>query len=110
MVAIAITLLALDIRAEPTATGELHFSDVGELWKPLLAFALSFFNIANFWRTHHAFFTYINKVDERLLWYNMLWLLFIVLFPFSTSLLSTFWGESVSVFIYNANIGLKKIV
>ncbi len=33
----------------------------------------------------------------------MLWLLFIVLFPFSTSLLSTFWGESVAVFIYSLN-------
>lgn len=103
VVAIAITLLALDIRVEPTVTGELRFSDVGELWKPLLAFALSFFNIANFWRTHHAFFTHINKIDERLLWYNMLWLLFIVLFPFSTSLLSTFWGESVAVFVYSLN-------
>ena len=54
VVAIAITLLALDIRVGPTPTGRLHFSDIAELWKPLLAFVLSFFNIANFWRTHHA--------------------------------------------------------
>lgn len=103
VVAIAITLLALDIRVGPTPTGRLHFSDIGELWKPLLAFVLSFFNIANFWRTHHAFFAHIDKIDERLLWYNMLWLLFIVLFPFSTSLLGTFWGEPVSVFTYSLN-------
>lgn len=103
VVAIAITLLALDIRVEPTSNGTLQFSDVGNLWKPLLAFALSFLNIANFWRTHHAFFIHIDKVDERLLWYNVAWLLFIVLFPFSTSLLSNFWGESVAVFIYSLN-------
>ena len=103
VVALAITLLALDIRMEATATGELHFSDIGNLWIPLAAFGLSFFNIANFWRTHHAFFTYIDTVDERLLWYNRIWLLFIVLFPFSTSLLGAYWGEPVAVFTYSLN-------
>lgn len=103
VVAIAITLLALDIRVEATPIRHLHFADIGNLWAPLAAFALSFFNIANFWRTHHAFFTYIERVDEKLLWYNMLWLLFIVLFPFSTSLLSNFLGDSVAVFMYSLN-------
>ena len=103
VVAIAITLLALDIRVEATPNRHLHFADIGNLWVPLAAFALSFFNIANFWRTHHAFFTYIERVDEKLLWYNMLWLLFIVLFPFSTSLLSNFLGDSVAVFMYSLN-------
>lgn len=103
VVAIAITLLALDISVPSTATGHLHFSDLANLWKPLTAFALSFFNIANFWRTHHAFFAYINRIDERLLWYNLLWLLFIVLFPFSTSLLSSFLDDRVAVFVYSLN-------
>ncbi len=103
VVAIAITLLALNIRVETTATGHLAFSDIFNLWKPLTAFILSFFNIANFWRTHHAFFIHINKVDERLLWYNLLWLLFIILFPFSTSLLSSFLDDTVAVFIYSLN-------
>ena len=67
----------------------------------MLAYALSFFNTANFLRTHHAFFTHIDWVDEKLLWYNMLWLLFIVLFSFSTSLPSFFWGEAV--FVYSLN-------
>jgi len=69
--AIAITLLALDIKIEHTHSGHLLFSDIKDQWKTLAAFFLSFFNIANFWKTHHTFFGHINKIDERLLWFNI---------------------------------------
>ncbi|GHB86897.1 TMEM175 family protein [Persicitalea jodogahamensis] len=103
VVAVSIALLALGIGIKSISSEYWQFSDIGNLFKLLAAFTLSFFNIANFWRTHHACFTHINRVDERLLWYNMLWLFFIVLIPFSTSLLSTFWGETIAATVYSMN-------
>ncbi|HTE33169.1 MAG TPA: TMEM175 family protein [Chryseolinea sp.] len=104
VVAIAITLLALEIKIPPTENGHLTFKDVLKEWRAFAAFFLSFVNIANFWKTHHSFFSHIKKVDEKLLWFNIGWLLFIVLLPFSTSLVSNFFSDSISVIIYSANI------
>ncbi len=103
VVAIAITLLALDIKINQTENGHLHFADIGNQWHVFLAFSLSFFNIANFWKTHHSFFIYIKKIDDRLLWFNLLWLLFIVVLPFSTSLVSNFFFDTAAIFVYSAN-------
>lgn len=104
VVAIAITLLALDIKIEPTASGHLRFSDIYDEWKVFAAFVLSFINIANFWKTHHAFFSHIKQIDERLLWYNILWLFFIVTLPFSTSLVSSYFFDTPAIFLYSLNI------
>ncbi len=109
VVAIAITLLALDIKIEHTKSDHLLFSDIGDQWKHLGAFFLSFFNIANFWKVHHNFFAHIKKIDEKLLWFNILWLLFIVLLPFSTSLVSGYFFDVASIFVYSLNILLIAI-
>lgn len=42
-------------------------------------------------------------MDERLLWYNILWLFFIVLLPFSTSLVSSYFFDTPAVFTYTLN-------
>jgi uncharacterized membrane protein len=103
VVAIAITLLALDIKVEHTANGHLAFFDLLSQWKTFAAFFLSFINIANFWKTHHVFFTHIKKVNNKLLWYNIFWLFFIVLLPFSTSLLSNYFFDTPAIFTYSLN-------
>jgi uncharacterized membrane protein len=100
VIAIAITLLALDIRIEKTESGHLSFEDIFRQWHVFLSFFLSFFNIANFWRTHHRFFVYINRINDTLLTYNILWLLFIVLLPFATSLVSNYFFDGPAIFIY----------
>jgi uncharacterized membrane protein len=56
VVAIAITLLALDIKIDKTITGHLHFYDILHQWKTLEAFGLSFFNIANYWKNNAIIF------------------------------------------------------
>ena len=84
VVAIAITLLALDLRVEHLSSQHLTFSDIISPWKNFSAFVLSFLNIAGFWKRHHNFFAHIKKVDEKLLWVNIFWLFFIVTLPFST--------------------------
>lgn len=102
VVAIAITLLVFNLKIEHV-NAHLTFADIAAQWKTFLAFILSFFNIANFWKTHHTFFSHIKKMDEKLLWFNIFWLLFIVLLPFSTSLISAYFSDVPAMFIYCLN-------
>ncbi len=104
IVAIAITLLALDLKLELPEGHHLTFHDLLLPWKNYVAFLLSFINIANFWKTHHRMYTYIHKMTERTMSYNIGWLLFIVVLPFSTSVLSTHFGDPASIFLYSLNI------
>ncbi len=84
VVAIAITLLALDLRVpEASSWNELGqaISDNADVY---LAFFISFFIIASAWFSHHLLFRYIQRSDSRLLWMNVTWLLLIVIAPFTT--------------------------
>ncbi|HSZ84882.1 MAG TPA: TMEM175 family protein [Puia sp.] len=108
VVAIAITLLAFNIKIE-RINEHLSFADIARQWKIFVAFILSFFNIANFWKTHQTFFSHIKKMDETLLWFNILWLLFIVLLPFSTSLISVYFSDVPAMFVYCLNTLLVTI-
>ena len=103
VVAIAITLLALDLRLPHPAPAHLHLADILAQWRTFAAFLLSFLNIAQFWKTHHNFFAHIRRIDERLLWLNIGWLLFIILLPFTTTLVSAYFFDSPAIAIYCAN-------
>jgi len=109
VVAIAITLLALNLKLDIPEGRHITFRDLLLPWRNYLAFFLSFLNVAAFWRTHHDFFLYIHKLDERMMGFNICWLFFIVTLPFSTSLLSTHFGDSPPVFLYCLNILLISV-
>lgn len=109
VVAIAITLLALDLKIDKTTTNHLRFSDLLSAADNFAAFVLSFFIIAAFWKVHHEFFYYIKKIDNKLLWNNVAWLLFIVILPFSSSLVSEYFFDKASNFVYSANVFLITI-
>jgi uncharacterized membrane protein len=105
VVAIAITLLALNLRIDK-APGYIHFrfSDISNSWRQFASFLLSFILITIFWLVHHKFFHFIVRIDRTLAWYNMLWLLFIVMLPFSATLVSADFDGHVALFVYSLNI------
>lgn len=110
VVAIAITLLALELKLHVPANHHITFHDLLAPWKSYLAFVLSFINIAGFWRTHHYMFTHIHRLDERLMTLNTFWLFFIITLPFATSLVGTHFGDTPSIFLYSMNILLLSAV
>ncbi|HEX4017927.1 MAG TPA: TMEM175 family protein [Frankiaceae bacterium] len=88
VVAIAITLLALDL---PVPEGH----SASELWdsfsrngRYFLAFFISFAVIAAMWNAHHQVFRFIDRSDSAMRVLNLAWLMTIVLIPFATRLLS----------------------
>jgi len=104
IVAIAITILALDLKLDIPKGEHLTFAILFSSWHSFTAFLLSFINIASFWRNHHEFYSHIKKVDSRLLFFNMAWLLFIVILPFSTTLVSSHFTDTPAIFTYCLNI------
>jgi uncharacterized membrane protein len=89
VIAVAITLLALDLTVPEPGHGEL-FTQFGNHWPQFAAYAVSFFSIGIIWVNHHARFNLIVVVDRTLLFLNLLLLMFVVLIPFATATMATY--------------------
>ena len=111
VLAVAITLLALDLHVEATGHGTL-VHQLGQAWPSFVAYVVSFFVIGVIWVNHHAMFALIDKVDRVLLFENLVLLMFVVTLPFTTSTLADFIPEGGSnarwaVLLYGvSNVGM----
>ena len=94
--AIAITLLALQLEI-PFGDDVDVWRELGRLWPEFLSLAISFAVIGVYWVAHHRLFSYIERYDGRLIWLNLLTLFFIVIMPFTTSLVGEHGDAPVSV-------------
>lgn len=93
VVAIAITLLTLELRLpEDLASGEVPGRLLDTL-SGLFAFLVSFWVIASYWITHHRILGRIGAHDSALLNINFVFLMWVVLVPFSTSMVMEY-GDS----------------
>ncbi|MFI6448396.1 TMEM175 family protein [Kitasatospora sp. NPDC050543] len=97
VVAIAITLLALELPAPEGPTVSAFLSAVRQDLDHYLAFLISFAVIAAAWGQHNRIFRYTERTDARLRTFNACWLLAIVLNPFATKLLTTEGDDSDTV-------------
>ena len=84
VVAIAITLLAIDLQVPRGDTAAELAAGFAANRSEYLAFLISFAVIARHWISHHLAFRYVARATIPLVWLNMLWLLIIVLTPFFT--------------------------
>jgi uncharacterized membrane protein len=89
VVAIAITLLALDLPLPHGADAHTFWHSVRAEDGHYLAFLISFFVIASAWVQHRRLFDAIDKIDTVIERLNFLWLFTIVLTPFATRLLTS---------------------
>jgi uncharacterized membrane protein len=97
VIAIAITLLAIDLPVPEGVTVSDFWLSVRHNDGHYAAFLISFVAIAAAWRDHHDVFRYAKRVDSRLRTLNTLWLLMIVLNPFATKLLTVPGKENLDV-------------
>ena len=102
VMAIAITLLVIDLRLPDRSHGEL-FSQLALLQGRLLGYFISFMMVASFWEAHHRMFRYFQTYDRRFLWLNNFFLMFIAFLPFPTSIIGKGLDSQGAVF-YIANI------
>ena len=114
VLAIAITLLVLDLKVPHTGQGDLLHA-LWRQWPSYAAFFISFIVIGIMWVSHHSMFERISTVDRRLLFLNLLLLLGIAFLPFPTSLLASYIRDggqnaSISAAIYSATMCIIGIV
>jgi uncharacterized membrane protein len=99
--AIAVTLLALDIRLpvvkEPLTNAELVQALLG-MWPKYLGYGLSFFAIGIIWIGHHRKFRHIRRYDSVLLVLNLFLLMAIAFVPFPSSVLIEYGNRAATVF------------
>lgn len=97
--AIAITLLAIELKIPEIPHSEVTEEKLGkyllEMLPKFIGFLISFFLIGLYWTVHHRLFGYVVNYTMRLLWLNLLFLLFIVLMPFTTA----FYSSYISTFL-----------
>ncbi|MGA9868650.1 MAG: TMEM175 family protein [Acetobacteraceae bacterium] len=89
--AVAITLLVIDLRLPPIPKdgGDVALTDALLGMEPkLFIFGLTFIIVGLGWVSHHRKFSYVGRVDARLLWLNLIYLMTLSLIPFATSVLS----------------------
>ena len=87
VLAIAITLLVLDLNVPASEFDDLWRGIVGE-WPSYLAYACSFLTIGAIWLRHHGIFTRLAYVDRRLMTLNLLLLMAVSFLPFPTRLVA----------------------
>jgi uncharacterized membrane protein len=89
VIAVAITLLALNLAVEGPGHGSLP-DQLGHRWPVYVAYVISFFTVGIIWVNHHALVQEIARVDRTVLFINLGLLLFIVAIPFGTALMADY--------------------
>ncbi len=102
--AVALTLLALEIVVPSLnsihSSAQLNDYMVNNLLPQLSLYLISFIILSNFWASTNAIPMY-KKVDNTILTINLAILALVVLIPFSTSFVLSFYHYSQSVIIFS---------
>lgn len=106
VIAVAITLLALDLAVPGPGHGPL-LTQLGDRWPQLVAYVISFLSIGIIWVNHHQRILDVKVVTRTLLFLNLFLLLWVVAIPFATATMAeylTAGGQDarVSMLIYAA--------
>ncbi len=101
--AIAITLLALELKVPHilNTTLDLSVRELVPLIPNVATFILSFIAIAIFWVNHHQLTRSIETVSRRIIWSNTLFLMFVTLIPFATSVVAENPGNPLGILTYS---------
>jgi uncharacterized membrane protein len=85
IMAIAITLLTLDLKLPPLGPGQSLARALLDHWPSYLAYVVSFLVIGIIWVNHHAMFALIARVNRGVLFLNLLLMLMVATIPFPTA-------------------------
>lgn len=108
--AIAITLLIIEIKVpevdQQNLSDKTLFIASTYLIPKIIGFIVSFFVIGLYWLAHHRMFKYIVRSSQKLLWNNLIFMLPIVMMPFSTAFLSEYFNGvlRMPLIVYTINI------
>lgn len=105
--AIAMTLLVLTLEVPnfpDPVTNTTIFNFLISTIPQFFVYGMSFVLLAVFWRINHREFNRIEKSDGILLRITIIWLMFVVLVPFSTSLIGDYGNLQVPELFFHFNM------
>jgi uncharacterized membrane protein len=111
VVAIALTLLVLQLQVPITHALERNPSSAANLWHgldidfaELTSYLVSFVVIAQFWLVHHRVLRSTRGHDEGLAWRNFSFLLALTLTPFTSDLLGRYSNNPLAIMLFGLNV------
>ena len=111
VVAIALTLLVLQLQIPASRVLTAHPNSAENLWKALdpdagelTSYLISFLVIAQYWLAHHRVLRDIRGHSEGLAWHNFAFLLALTLMPFTAALLGRYGQNPVAVTLFSLNL------
>jgi TMEM175 potassium channel family protein len=93
VLAIAITLLVIEIHPPELHQGERLAHALWQQWPSYVAYLVSFLTIGVIWLNHHRIFDQVILVDGPLLLLNLNLLLWTALIPFPTAVVAEYLGD-----------------
>lgn len=105
--AIAITLLVLEIGVPELRHGQTLGDALGGQWPSYAAYAVSFLTIGIIWVNHHHLFSVIVRTDNTFLILNVVFLMTIAALPWPTALVAEYVREEGSRTTATAVYGLN---
>jgi TMEM175 potassium channel family protein len=108
VIAIAITLLVLEIEVPHAEPGSSLAAKLADLWPSYAAYVVSFLTIGIMWINHHHMFTQIERANHTFLMLNVVFLMAIAAIPWSTALVAANLrdadGRMVAALVYGGNM------
>jgi uncharacterized membrane protein len=108
VIAIAITLLILEIEVPHAGPDQSLASALAEQWPSYAAYVVSFLTIGIMWINHHHMFTQIERANHTFLLLNVIWLMTIAAIPWPTALVAgnirEADGRMVAAMVYGGNM------
>lgn len=106
VIAVAITLLVLDLRVPKLEGEESLWHALTANWPSYAAYVTSFLVIGILWINHHSLFRQIRYATRGLMLANLTFLMLVVAIPFVTSLVSEYlqegnWNSKVAMATYD---------
>jgi uncharacterized membrane protein len=107
VLAVAITLLVLDIGVPKVGPHETLAHALAHQWPHYAAYVTSFITIGIIWINHHAMIGRLRVADHTILSLNLLLLLSIAVLPFATALMAAYLtrstGQHLAAAVYSGS-------
>jgi len=97
VIAIIVTIMVLELKPPHAPTPDAILA----LWPTFAAYAVSFAFVAIYWVNHRHLLQRARRIDNRILWLNMVLLFWLSLIPFATAYLGVNLTEAFPVALYS---------
>lgn len=108
--AFAATLLVLKIDlpalTQPEVTSPRMLAELINLWPSYFANIISFLVIGYYWLTHHAIFSLIKKMNNAVIWINIIFLIFLSFLPFPVDLFGDYNQSDIVIIFYSLSLAI----